>query len=158
MQIIKGMAIAATVLITACTPNTPSDSELYNNKKNENMNSYIAIFEIPATDITRAINFYEKILDLKIEKMEFPGMEMGLLPYENQMVTGVIVKGDDYIPSSSGVTVYINGGDDLQIVLNKVESNGGQIMIPKTPHADESGYFAIFMDSEGNKMGLHSPN
>lgn len=122
------------------------------------MNSYIAIFEIPATDMTRAIKFYEEILDLKIEKMEFPGMEMGLLPYESQMVTGVIVKGEDYVPSSSGVTIYIHGGDDLQVALNKVENNGGQIIIPKTPHADESGYFAIFIDSEGNKMGLHSPN
>lgn len=158
MRIIKGMAIAAAVLITACTPNTPSHSELNHNQKTENMNSYIAIFEIPATDMTRAIKFYEEILDLKIEKMEFPGMEMGLLPYESQMVTGVIVKGEDYVPSSSGVTIYIHGGDDLQVALNKVENNGGQIIIPKTPHADESGYFAIFIDSEGNKMGLHSPN
>lgn len=124
---------------------------------NTNMNSYVAIFEIPATDITRAISFYEKILDLKIEKMEFPGMEMGLLPFENQMVTGVIMKGEGYEPSADGVTIYLNGGNDLQKVLNKVESTGGKIIIPKTPHADEVGFFAIFIDSEGNKMGLHSP-
>ncbi len=124
---------------------------------NTNMNSYVAIFEIPATDITRAISFYEKILDLKIEKMEFPGMEMGLLPFENQVVTGVIMQGEGYKPSADGVTVYLNCGNDLQKVLDKVESNGGKIIIPKTPHADEVGFFAIFMDSEGNKMGLHSP-
>lgn len=124
---------------------------------NTNMNSYVAIFEIPATDIARAISFYEKILDLKIEKMAFPGMEMGLLPYENQMVTGVIMKGEGYKPSANGVTIYLNGGNNLQNVLDKVESNGGKIIIPKTPHADEVGYFAIFIDSEGNKMGLHSP-
>lgn len=155
MRIIKVIAIAITVMASACTSN---NSESIQNQKKENMDSYIAIFEIPATDINRAINFYEKILHLKIEKMEFPGMEMGLLPFENQMVTGVICKGDDYVPSSGGVTVYINAGNDLQIVLNKIESHGGQVIIPKTPHADESGYFAIFIDSEGNKMGLHSPN
>ncbi|MBO6516223.1 MAG: VOC family protein [Bacteroidia bacterium] len=120
------------------------------------MNSYVSIFEIPATDISRAINFYQEILDIKIEKMAFPGFEMGLLPYENQMVTGVIMKGEGYTPSTEGVTNYLNGGDDLQVVLDKVEKNGGQILMPKTPHADESGYFALFIDSEGNRLGLHS--
>lgn len=120
------------------------------------MNSFVSIFEIPATDIARAINFYQTILDIDIEKMDFPGMEMGLFPYEDQVVTGVLMKGEGYEPSSAGVTIYLNGGPNLQIVLDKVENNGGKILIPKTPHADESGFFAIFIDSEGNKMGLHS--
>ena len=122
------------------------------------MNSFISIFEIPATDISQAINFYKNILGVEIEKLEFPGMEMGLFPYQDQMVTGVIMKGEGYEPSASGVTIYLNGGDNLQTILDKVEENGGKIIIPKTPHADESGYFAIFHDSEGNKIGLHSPN
>ena len=128
------------------------------NQRDKNMNSFISIFEIPATDISRAINFYKEILGVEIEKLDFPGMEMGLFPFQNQMVTGVIMKGEDYEPSSSGVTIYLNGGDNLQIILDKVERNGGKIIIPKTPHADENGYFAIFHDSEGNKIGLHSPN
>ena len=127
-------------------------------KKDKNMNSFISIFEIPATDISRAINFYKEVLDVEIEKLEFPGMEMGLFPYEDQMVTGVIVKEEVTEPSAKGVTIYLNGGDNLQTNLDKVEGNGGKIIIPKTPHADESGFFAIFHDSEGNKMGLHSPN
>jgi hypothetical protein len=127
-----------------------------NNEKQ--MNSFISIFEIPATDIARAIHFYKEILGVKIEKLEFPGMEMGLFPFQDQMVTGVIMKGEGYEPSSKGVTIYLNAGDNLQVILDKVEQNGGKIIIPKTPHADESGYFAIFHDSEGNKMGLHSPN
>jgi len=122
------------------------------------MKSYISIFEIPATDIVRAIQFYQVILDINIEKMEMPGMEMGILPYEGQAVTGVIMKGEGYKPSAEGVTLYLNGGDNLQGILDKVEDNGGKIIVPKTPHADESGYFAIFIDSEGNKMGLHSPS
>lgn len=128
------------------------------NESTTNINSYISIFEIPATDISRAINFYQSILEIKIEKMDFPGMEMGLLPYEGQMVTGVIMKGEGYQPSASGVTMYLNGGENLQVILDKVEENGGKIVVPKTPHADESGYFAIFLDTEGNKLGLHSVN
>lgn len=122
------------------------------------MKSYISIFEIPATDISRAIDFYQAILGIKIEKMEMSEMKMGILPYEGQTVTGVIIKAEGYNPSSDGVTIYLNGGENLQTILHKVEQNGGKILIPKTPHADESGYFAIFLDSEGNKIGLHSRN
>ena len=128
------------------------------NQRIKEMNSYISIFEIPATDISRAIHFYEATLAIHIEKMDFPGMEMGLLPFEDQMVTGVIMKGEGYVPSANGVTIYLNGGENLQIILDRVEENGGKIVVPKTPHADESGYFAIFIDSEGNRLGLHSVN
>src|SRR6056297_315346 len=127
-------------------------------QKTEEMKTFISIFEIPATKISRAIDFYQSILDINIEKMEFSGMQMGLFPYEGQMVTGVIVEAENDKPSADGVTIYLNGGDDLQNILAKVEKNGGEIIVPKSPHADESGYYAIFLDSEGNKMGLHSPN
>lgn len=122
------------------------------------MNTHISIFEIPATDIARACNFYQEILGVEIERMDFPEMEMGLFPYQDQMVTGVIMKGEGYEPSAKGVTIYLNGGDNLQTILDKVEGSGGKIIIPKTPHADESGFFAIFRDTEGNKLGLHSPH
>ena len=122
------------------------------------MKSYISMFEIPATDISRAINFYQELLDIKIEKMDVEGMQMGILPYEGQMVTGVIIKADGYKPSADGVTIYLNGGDNLQVILDKVEKNGGKIITAKTAHADGSGYFALFLDSEGNKMALNSPN
>ncbi|AWW00155.1 VOC family protein [Arcticibacterium luteifluviistationis] len=122
------------------------------------MKSHISIFEIPATEISRAINFYQEILDLNIEKIDMPEMQMGIFPYEGQMVTGVIIQGEGYKPSADGVTIYLNGGDNLQVIIEKVEKNGGKIIVPKTLHADESGYFGIFLDSEGNKIGLHSPN
>ena len=155
--------IVLTFGIAACKNKNTSASESKPPKetaikKDKNMNSYVSIFEIPAMDISRAINFYKEILGIEIEKLDFPGMEMGLFPYQDQMVTGVIVKAEGSKPSASGITIYLNGGDNLQPILDKVERNGGKIIIPKTPHADESGFFAIFHDSEGNKMGLHSPN
>lgn len=138
------------------TENTQLNLSEVQNKNH--MKSFISIFEIPATDISRAVDFYQAILDIPIEKMEFPEMQMGIFPYEGQMVTGVIMKAEGYIPSSNGVTIYLNGGDNLETILNKVAQNGGEIIVPKSLHADESGYYAIFLDSEGNKMGLHSPN
>ena len=122
------------------------------------MKSFVSIFEIPATEVSRAIEFYQAILDIKIEKFEMPGIQMGVFLFEGHMVTGVIIQADGYRPSADGVTIYLNGGDDLQIILDKVEKANGKIVAPKTLHADESGYFALFLDSEGNKIGLHSPN
>lgn len=120
------------------------------------MSSYISIFEIPALDIARAAKFYSSILDIQIEELEIPGMSMALFPFEGQSTVGVIISGEGYVPSESGVTIYFNAGDDLQIVLNKVEDNGAEILVPKTPHADESGFFALLKDTEGNRIGLHS--
>ncbi|MCJ8292341.1 MAG: VOC family protein [Crocinitomicaceae bacterium] len=156
-------AIILSFSITACNSQNKSKTETISvesslNQKTQEMKTHVSIFEIPATDISRAVNFYQAILEVEIEKMEFPGIEMGLFPYQNQTVTGVIMKGEGYEPSASGVTIYLNGGDNLQTILDKVEVNGGKIIIPKTHHADENGYFAIFHDSEGNKLGLHSPN
>lgn len=157
MKKISGVSMAIAILgLVAChSKGQKIDSSLNNTK---DMNSFVSIFEIPVTDISRAVDFYQAILDIEIERIDFPGMEMGLFPYEDQVVTGVLMKGEGYQPSAKGVTIYLNGGANLQIALDKVVKNGGKILVPKTPHADESGYFAIFIDSEGNKMGLHSIN
>ena len=122
------------------------------------MNSYLSSFEIPAADLGRAVGFYEAVLGIEIEQMEIPGMKMGLFPYEGQVLTGIIVEGEGYNPSPDGVAIYLNAGDQLESMLEKVEANGGSIVVPKTAHADESGYFAMFLDSEGNRIGLNSPN
>jgi len=162
----KSILCSAIILsfgITTCNSQDKSKTETTSvesnsNQKTKEMKSHISIFEIPATDISRAVDFYQAILGVNIEKMEMPGMEMGIFPYEEQMVTGVIVKGEGYKPSADGVTIYLNGGDNLQTILDKVEKNGGKILMPKTAHADESGFFALFLDTEGNRLGLNSQN
>ncbi len=162
----KGIILASLVSVmclVSCNDSVKTHSavttkDTLTNTKEKDLKSYISIFEIPATDISRAINFYQAILDIKIEKMDVEGMQMGILPYEGQMVTGIIIQADGYKPSANGVTVYLNGGDNLKVVLDKVEKNGGKILVPKTPHADGIGFWAYFLDSEGNKMGLSSSN
>jgi uncharacterized protein len=168
---LKSMAVKGIILATlvaagcfvSCTDRVKTHAEAVakdtlKNSKQKEMKSYISMFEIPATDISRAINFYQALFDIKIEKIDVEGMKMGVLPYEGQMVTGVIIQSDGYKPSVDGVTMYWNAGENLQIVLDKVEKNGGQILVSKTAHADGGGYFAVFLDSEGNKMALNSPN
>lgn len=156
-------AVILTLSLMACTNQNKPNSEIQqvgSNQKSttDDMKSFISLFEIPATDISRAINFYQLLLDINIEKIEMPAMEMGIFPYEQQMVPGVIVKGEGYNPSPDGVTIYLNGGDNLQNILERVEKLGGTVIVPKTAHADGSGFFALFLDTEGNKLGLNSPN
>ncbi len=155
-------SLVSAICFVSCNNSNKTNSEAQTqdtitNSKVENMKSYISMFEIPATDISRAINFYQALLDIKIEKMEVEGMLMGILPYEGQMVHGVIIQADGNKPSADGVTMYLNAGENLQVFLDRVEKNGGQILLAKTAYPDESGFFAIFLDSEGNKMALNSP-
>ncbi|MFK7806384.1 MAG: VOC family protein [Saprospiraceae bacterium] len=162
-RILLSASVILTFSLSACNNQTKPNVEVQKvdssrEQESTTMNSFISLFEIPATDISRAINFYQEILDINIEKMEMPGMEMGIFPYEEQIVTGVIMKVEGYKPAADGVTIYLNGGDNLQPILEKVEKNGGKIVVPKTAHADESGFFALFIDTEGNKLGLNSPN
>lgn len=71
-------------------------------------------------------------------------------------MSGAIVQGADYTPSSDGVLAYLNGGSDLQQVLEKVAAAGGTVIVSKTQISPEMGYFGMFIDTEGNKMAVHS--
>ena len=123
-----------------------------------NNNVNIAVwFELPASNFERAITFYQGILDTEVDVMEMAGLKQGLLPHDDtSKVSGAIVHGMDYKPSTEGSVVYLNGGDDLAEVLSKVEPAGGKVLMPKTHLGDEIGYIAQFVDSEGNRVGLHS--
>jgi len=120
------------------------------------MQPFISIFEIPVTDMARAISFYETILDITIEEVDMGDTQMGVFPGDGSTVSGVLVRGADYRPSKDGVVVYLNGGDDLQTILDKVSANKGMVVVPKTEIGPEMGYFGLFIDSEGNKLGVHS--
>ncbi len=120
------------------------------------MQNLINWFEIPAKDFKRAVSFYKAILEVEVHEMEMFGTKMGLFPTDGKNVSGAIVQGDDYTPSTDGVLAYLNGGKDLQNVLNKIEKNSGKVIVPKTQISPEMGYFGMFIDTEGNKMAVHS--
>jgi uncharacterized protein len=116
----------------------------------------VSWFEIPVTDFARAKVFYETVLDLSIETMDMGPMKMGFLSSDPNAVGGAIVQGDGCTPSLQGSVVYLNGGDDLALMLARVESAGGSIAVPKTDIGGGFGFFAHFIDTEGNRLGLHS--
>ena len=114
-------------------------------------------FEIPAKNFERAKSFYETILEIEIHVMPHPIYKYGIFPADMQsgQVGGGLVEGEGYEPSTKGSLVYLNGGEDLTVILSRVEKAGGKIILPKTS-IGENGFMAHFEDTEGNKMALHS--
>lgn len=113
-------------------------------------------FEIPVTDFARAKSFYETVLGITIERMDMGPTTMGMFSTDPNAIGGAIVHGDGGTPSATGTLVYLNGGDDLAPMLSRVVSAGGSVVVPKTDIGNDFGHFAHFLDTEGNKVGLHS--
>lgn len=115
-------------------------------------------FEIAVNDLARAKKFYEKVFDIEMQDAEMNGMLMAFFPTENMSanVGGGLVQHEMYKPSADGVVVYLNGNPDLAVALAKIEGAGGKVVMPKTLITDDIGYMAFFIDTEGNKVALHS--
>jgi hypothetical protein len=84
---------------------------------------------------------------------------MGILLHDRDKggIGGAIVYGESYIPSKTGAKVYLNAGNDLSVVLARVEAAGGKIVVGKT-EVGAMGHIAIIEDTEGNNVSLHSVN
>lgn len=113
-------------------------------------------FEIPVTDFARAKRFYEAVLGIEVATMAMGDSTMGMLSQDPESVGGALVQGEGARPSAEGTMVYLNGGDDLAPLLARVGPAGGSVVVPKTEIGNGYGFFAHFLDTEGNKVGLHS--
>ena len=119
----------------------------------------ISWFEIPSTDLSRAQKFYETIFAIQLNPLDLQQIKMRMFPLEDMMgVGGAVCYAEGfYKPSATdGPLIYLNANPDVQIVLDRVEAAGGKIMVPKTEISPEYGYMAVIIDSEGNRIGLHS--
>ncbi|SFD26016.1 hypothetical protein SAMN04487987_107208 [Algibacter pectinivorans] len=114
-------------------------------------------FEIPVSDMDRAQVFYENVFQVKIDIQDYGEMLMGWFPFTEgaEGAAGTLVKQDSYTPSHEGTLVYFMS-DDVQNELDRVEGAGGKILQAKTEISPEQGNMAIFEDSEGNRVALHS--
>jgi uncharacterized protein len=113
-------------------------------------------FEIPVIDMERAKRFYSHLLSIDIQVRNFGGTPYGLFSMEGYGNSGALVKHEDFVPSAKGLTLYLNGGEDLSEPLGRVEREGGKILVPKTQISEEIGYYALLLDTEGNRVGLYS--
>lgn len=125
------------------------------------MKNAISWFEIPTTDLSRAQQFYETIFQMKMVPMDFPSMQMRMFPVEDtenpHAVSGALAYAPDfYKPIGNGTLVYLNANPDVQFVLDRVEAAGGKIVVPKTHIGDDIGDMGVFIDTEGNRVAVHS--
>jgi uncharacterized protein len=118
-------------------------------------------FEIPATDYARAKKFYEAAFDMSMGDMqENMGLKMVYFPNDmgNGKVSGAIVQSPQHKPSVGGAVLYLNANPSIQKVIDGVTKAGGKVVLPRTEISPEIGCMAFFIDSEGNKVGLHAQN
>lgn len=115
-------------------------------------------FEIPVKEMKRAILFYNKVFDINLEEQDFGGTQMAWFPWDESGIGagGSLIKSDDhYTPSYEGTLVYFSC-EELSDELSRVEEAGGKILQPKTEISPDIGFMALFEDTEGNRMALHS--
>ncbi|MGB8338938.1 MAG: VOC family protein [Burkholderiales bacterium] len=113
-------------------------------------------FEIPVIDFERAKKFYSAIFSYDMPTHQRGEKMLGFFPMERGLVGGAIVKAAGYVPSQTGTLVYLNCGEDLTPYVNRIKAAGGNVLLSKTIISKEIGYLALFTDTEGNKLALHS--
>lgn len=116
-------------------------------------------FEIPTTDLARAKAFYSTVLGIKEFRHEQGGpTTMALFPYDNAAggVGGALVHGGPLKPSTTGVVIYLNAGNDIKGAVDRAVQAGGSVKQPVTDIGDP-GHIALIEDLEGNVVGLHQP-
>lgn len=114
-------------------------------------------FEIPAADLPRGKAFYSGVFGLELTDLEMGPAKMSMFPMEEQGAGagGCLVHADGYTPSHQGTMVYFPVAD-IDATLGKIDASGGKTLLPKTS-IGEHGEIAHFEDTEGNRVGLHTP-
>ena len=121
------------------------------------MSNLINWFEIPVKDLDRAVKFYSTVFSYSsMHTMDLGALKMAIFPMEGEGVGGALCMHESYIPGREGAVIYLNANPDLTIPLSKIESSGGEIIMRKKLISPEIGYMALFVDSEGNRVALHS--
>jgi predicted enzyme related to lactoylglutathione lyase len=134
------------------------DKDLFVFCKSKNdtiVNNPVQWFEIATTDLERAKNFYAKVFDLEFQFVEMPDSKMYMFGAPDAIGSGgCLLHSAEVKPSADGTRVYFSC-EDVDIQAGRVEEAGGKLLLPKTD-IGEFGFFATIIDSEGNRIGLHS--
>lgn len=116
--------------------------------------TWLSWLEIPSTNFNRAQQFYETIFDIQLTVQDLGVIKMGIFPHAQDGLA--LVKSEWYKPSTDGPLIYLNANPDLNKVANKIEAAGGKIIQSKKMISPEHGFMCLFLDSEGNRIALHS--
>lgn len=123
-------------------------------------NNAVGWFEIPVSNMERAMGFYETVLDLKMDRNQMGPLDMAWFPWKEDGLGSpgsLVLHEEFYKPSADGVLIYLTAhSGDLANELARVETAGGKVLQPKTKISDEYGFMALILDTEGNRVALHS--
>ena len=119
------------------------------------MANSVVWFDVPVLDLDRAIRFYSAVLGVQVKKEEVPGMALTVLPHQGDDVAGCLFKREGERPADHGPLLYLNAQGRLDQAVAAVEANGGKVLQPR--HSiGPYGFRAVILDSEGNRLALHS--
>ena len=113
--------------------------------------------DIPVADMDRARKFYAAVLQTEVPLMDGANGDVALLPMEPGDMSGDLVKSDIRTPGAPGVTVYLNSNGDPEGMIERAVAAGGQVGMPVTDMGEMVGFIGFFIDSEGNRIGVHKP-
>jgi predicted enzyme related to lactoylglutathione lyase len=111
-------------------------------------------FDIPVADLDRAAAFYRGVLGIKVEKSQFDNFSFCVLQHDEGN-GGCLVPNASEVASHAGVLLYMNVDGRMREAVARVPALGGKVVEPAHaigPH----GYRAVVLDSEGNRIALHS--
>ena len=118
------------------------------------LKDYVTWFEIPAYDMERAKAFYDHVYGIRMETSRTGDFAMAYFPAD-QGIGGAVVQGPGCLPNDTGALIYMNAGVNLELLLGRVAEAGGRVIMGRTLISDDSGWFALFIDTEGNRLALH---
>jgi uncharacterized protein len=131
---------------------------LQHNLKSRTMNSVnpVGWFDIHVSDMGRAKKFYETVFNVKLTDLPLEWGKQSIFPFspENPNISGALVEKADMQPNANNTVVYFETYDCVT-EESRIEQAGGKVVQPKM-HIGEFGYISLFIDSEGNTIGLHS--
>ncbi len=141
---------------TSCNDNSKTPIKQPERNVMTKKSNPVVYFEIPVSDIDRAIKFYKSVFNFNFDKETIDNNEMALFPFvsENSGISGALAKGSIYKPTKDGVVIYFNT-ENIDETLKLATVNGGQILYPKTDNG--IGLVAEFEDTEGNRIALYQP-
>jgi predicted enzyme related to lactoylglutathione lyase len=138
------------------TVSTPPEAAIGRSVAIPPVRHQVVWFDIPVRDLDRAVRFYSAVLGTQLEKEQAgPGAATAVLPHAESSIGGCLVLNIDARPSESGPLIYLNTHGRLDEALNAVEKHGGRVLSARHSIAP-FGFRAIVLDSEGNRIALHS--
>ena len=119
------------------------------------MTRVINWFEIPAADFERAVAFYENVFGIELKREDGNGRRVGLFPYQGEATGGSVCEASAEDAGMGGPLIYLEAGTDVGAVLSRVETHGGRVVTKPTRISDDIGDIGVFIDTEGNRVGVH---